>query len=890
MPRLLGINPTKAGRILLASLAFVFVIYMLFGASSSNKIELTESNLETVFRFSSNEDSLSKFSLSDYKLYSTEGQELYPSKECCIQLSQANIQKLSSKILERSTMFYQRNLNHLGDNIASWNLKSAKAENFLYYAKLFPAQNAILVVRYEKPEDVDHSALDSKVSRTLDSVTLNSLLAALNQPANGQNGAHLKFSTKYHKKEDEEIDNALKKLTFKNSKVQVLRGAGAKGVSSPPPDSIILERVLDAVIESFPEHGISLKITQSDLAILRGAGAQGTAGPPDDHSVLRGAGAQGTAGPPDDHSVLRGAGAQGTAGPPDDDHLALRGAGAQGTAAPPDNFILARLANEEISDEGVMLKVTKEDLQSLRGAGAQGTAGPPDNLAYQYTIAKIINAIPEAAVKTTITVDDAKNILLRGAGAKGTAGSVDAKVLAFIEKAMTQELSGGVTISGSDASELLLRGAGAQGTAAPPDNRLTSWVVLKLIEQTDGMNVRITADDILALRSKTGSTGDASNLMLAWMMTKLVEQSGGLNTKITPQDVSALVALRGAGAQGTAGPPDNKVLEALLEKASTQAGGFKFVLSASEAERMLLRGAGAQGTAAPPDDHSVLRGAGAQGTAGPPDDHSVLRGAGAQGTAGPPDDDHLALRGAGAQGTAGPPDDHSVLRGAGAQGTAGPPDDHSILRGAGAQGTAGPPDNFILAWTAVKLVEQMGGLTVPITQLDVDTWTGISNSPWIAAGIPSYMHNSSWGYQPPSSGSEKVSTVGNDTTSSTGNDTLSISAGGNVTGSGNSSLTIDSSSSIGFGYTSETLNRTSLRGRGASGTQGPPDSMTVTLKKTDILGKVDSASASDPYTELLSKILDQNIPAEGTQVKTSVPEYLMLRTGHSVDLEGKINR
>ena len=497
MPRLLGINPTKAGRILLASLAFVFVIYMLFGASSSNKIELTESNLETVFRFSSNEDSLSKFSLSDYKLYSTEGQELYPSKECCIQLSQANIQKLSSKILERSTMFYQRNLNHLGDNIASWNLKSAKAENFLYYAKLFPAQNAILVVRYEKPEDVDHSALDSKVSRTLDSVTLNSLLAALNRPADGQNGAHIKFSTKYHKKEDEEIDNALKKLTFKNSKVQVLRGAGAKGVSSPPPDSIILERVLDAVIESFPEHGISLKITQSDLAILRGAGAQGTAGPPDDHSVLR---------------------------------------------------------------------------------------------------------------------------------------------------------------------------------------------------------------------------------------------------------------------------------------------------------------------------------------------------------------------------------------------------------GAGAQGTAGPPDNFILAWTAAKLVEQMGGLTVPITQLDVDTWTGISNSPWIAAGIPSYMHNSSWGYQPPSSGSEKVSTVGNDTTSSTGNDTLSISAGGNVTGSGNSSLTIDSSSSIGFGYTSETLNRTSLRGRGASGTQGPPDSMTVTLKKTDILGKVDSASASDPYTELLSKILDQNIPAEGTQVKTSVPEYLMLRTGHSVDLEGKINR
>ena len=854
MPRLLGINPTKAGRILLASLAFVFVIYMLFGASSSNKIELTESNLETVFRFSSNEDSLSKFSLSDYKLYSTEGQELYPNKECCIQLSQANIQKLSSKILERSTMFYQRNLNHLGDNIASWNLKSAKAENFLYYAKLFPAQNAILVVRYEKPEDVDHSALDSKVSRTLDSVTLNSLLAALNRPADGQNGAHIKFSTKYHKKEDEEIDNALKKLTFKNSKVQVLRGAGAKGVSSPPPDSIILERVLDAVIESFPEHGISLKITQSDLAILRGAGAQGTAGPPDDHSVLRGAGAQGTAGPPDDdHLALRGTGAQGTAGPPDDDHLALRGAGAQGTAAPPDNFILARLANEEISDEGVMLKVTKEDLQSLRGAGAQGTAGPPDNLAYQYTIAKIINAIPEAAVKTTITVDDAKNILLRGAGAKGTAGPVDAKVLAFIEKAMTQELSGGVTISGSDASELLLRGAGAQGTAAPPDNRLTSWVVLKLIEQTDGMNVRITADDILALRSKTGSTGDASNLMLAWMMTKLVEQSGGLNTKITPQDVSALVALRGAGAQGTAGPPDNKVLEALLEKASTQAGGFKFVLSASEAERMLLRGVGAQGTAAPPDDHSVLRGAGAQGTAGPPDDHLALRGAGAQGTAGPPDD-------------------------------------HSVLRGAGAQGTAGPPDNFILAWTAAKLVEQMGGLTVPITQLDVDTWTGISNSPWIAAGIPSYMHNSSWGYQPPSSGSEKVSTVGNDTTSSTGNDTLSISAGGNVTGSGNSSLTIDSSSSIGFGYTSETLNRTSLRGRGASGTQGPPDSMTVTLKKTDILGKVDSASASDPYTELLSKILDQNFPAEGTQVKTSVPEYLMLRTGHSVDLEGKINR
>ena len=138
----LGANPDRNGRILLACGSFIFVVFMFLGVDRYPTTELTHSNLESVFSFSSKGSALSQFRLNDYKVYSLDGHEVYPKKDCCIQLNQANIQTLNSKILEKGTDFYHRNLDHIGLNAVSWELKNAKAQNFLYYAKLFPAQRS----------------------------------------------------------------------------------------------------------------------------------------------------------------------------------------------------------------------------------------------------------------------------------------------------------------------------------------------------------------------------------------------------------------------------------------------------------------------------------------------------------------------------------------------------------------------------------------------------------------------------------------------------------------------------------------------------------------------------------------------------------------------------
>ena len=221
------------------------------------------------------------------------------------------------------------------------------------------------------------------------------------------------------------------------------------------------------------------------------------------------------------------------------------------------------------------------------------------------------------------------------------------------------------------------------------------------------------------------------------------------------------------------------------------------------------------------------------------------------------------------------------------------------LRSGGAGGAEAPPDNFILAWTAVKIVDQVGGINTPITLQDISTLNS-SNSVTITGpnGFTVPVFN-------PTTGPGLPNSTGSDNSTSTGSDVSSTygPTGGYTYGSGT------------VGGNSGSLYQPSLRGS-AKGVQEPPEdnfslkrkqpqeedpddeelsaTMTAVISRSDLFGSApENLGKTDPYTKLLAKIVDQNIPAEGVQVKATVAEFLLLKGGVSnmaekVDLNGKI--